>query len=68
MKTGIHSLRNFFIKEPKFSVLIALIAIILLIVVFLNFDLEAVVPFSLQTIKMEYTAVNIPFQQCFSLF
>jgi len=68
MKTGIHSLRNFFIKEPKFSVLIALITIIMLIILFLNVDLGTVSPFSLQTLKMEYSAMNIPFQQFFSIF
>jgi len=68
MKTGMHSLRNFFIKEPKFSVLIALIAINVLIVLFLNADLFTVLPFSLRAAKIEYSAINIPFQQFCSIF
>lgn len=66
MKTGKNTLRNFFVKEPKFSVLIALIAIIVLVMLFLNVDFGTMSPFSDQQIKMEYPSLNIPLNQLFS--
>ena len=66
MKTGKNFLQNFFVKEPKFSVLIALLAIIMLIVFFFSFDSGPVTPFSGYELKMEYPSLNIPFQQVFS--
>lgn len=68
METGKNTLRNFFVKEPKFSVLIALVAIIMLVVFFLNVDFSTISPFTEHTIKMEYPSLNIPIQQVFSLF
>jgi len=63
MKTGKNFLQNFFIKEPKFSVLIALLAIIMLIVFYFSVDTESMTPFSGQEIKMEYPALDIPLEQ-----
>lgn len=70
MKTGRNTFRNFFAKEPKFSVLIALVAIIVLVILFLNVDFSTISPFTFtdQQIKMEYPSLNIPLQQFFSLF
>jgi hypothetical protein len=68
MKTGRNTFRNFFVKEPKFSVLIALVAIIVLVMLFLNVDFSTISPFTDQQIKMEYPSLNIPLQQFFSLF
>ena len=42
-----YSLRGFFMKEPKFSVLIALAAILLLLVLFFTLDISTITPFSM---------------------
>lgn len=68
MEKGKNTLRNFFVKEPKFSVLIALVAIIMLVVFFLNVDFSTISPFTEHKVKMEYPSLNIPIQQVFSMF
>lgn len=52
MKGGQRSLRNFFVKEPKFSILIVLIAIILLITIFFTTDFNAISAFSFSDLKL----------------
>ncbi|MDF9795484.1 hypothetical protein OKW21_000747 [Catalinimonas alkaloidigena] len=66
MKTGNRSLRNFFVKEPKFSILIVLIAIILLITIFLTTDFSAVSSFSFSEVKLQQLSFSLK-TQC-SLF
>lgn len=46
MKAGNNSMKDFFVKEPKFSILIALVAIVLLITLFLTVDFSSVTSFS----------------------
>jgi hypothetical protein len=60
MKIGRNFLKDFFVKEPKFSVVIALMAIIMLIVLFLNFDFSTVYPFSSASMKMGNPMIEIP--------
>ncbi|WKN32075.1 hypothetical protein PZB74_01740 [Porifericola rhodea] len=47
MKTGNNLLRNFFVKEPKFSILIVLIAIIMLVTLYFTVDLNTLTAFSI---------------------
>jgi len=49
-----YSLRGFFMKEPKFSVLIALAAILLLLVLFLTVDISTISPFSVYQCKEDW--------------
>lgn len=74
MKTGNNLLKDFFVKEPKFSILIALIAIILLITLFLTVDFSSVTSFSyfqelgFQELEIRLPKFNIPSRISFSIF
>ena len=74
MKTGNNLLKDFFVKEPKFSILIALIAIILLITLFLTVDFSSVTSFSyfqelgFQELEIRLHKFNIPSRISFSIF
>lgn len=68
MKTGNRSLRNFFVKEPKFSILIVLIAIILLITIFFTTDFSAVTSFSFSFSEIKLPHFNFSLDTQCSLF
>lgn len=69
MKAGNNSMKNFFVKEPKFSILIALIAIVLLITLFLTVDFSSVTSFSyFSQIEIKLPKFNIPSHINSSLF
>lgn len=68
MKAGNNSIKNFFEKEPKFSILIALIAIVLLITLFLTVDFSTVTSFSFSQLEIKFPKLNLPSQISNSIF
>ncbi|MFP4291424.1 MAG: hypothetical protein ACLFQ0_07335 [Cyclobacteriaceae bacterium] len=54
MKAGKNTVKDFFVKEPKFSVLIVLLAIVMLVVLLFFIDISTVVPFSLLEAPVEH--------------
>jgi hypothetical protein len=59
--------RNFFVREPKFSVVIVLLAIVLLTTLLFLIDLESVAPFSQVIDPVEYPVSGIPLGEVFVL-
>lgn len=61
MKAGNNSMKDFFVKEPKFSILIAVIAIILLLTLFLTMDFNAIPSFSyFSQLEFKFPKLYIP--------
>lgn len=69
MKAGNNSMKDFFVKEPKFSILIALIAIVLLITLFLTVDFNSFISFThFSELEMKLPKFSLPAHLKWSAF